>query len=90
MKIYNYLSVIKSEELLSSVKGNNGKAKLRNSSSKIPGKVSEFSQEAYTVDIDKASKSDSALKIDSPEQANQIIAEVKKNIDQNPAEAACA
>ncbi len=82
MKIYNDLSIIKS-----SGKGNNDKDKLRDLPSKIPDKVDEVSHKAYIIDIDKVSKSDPAFKIDSSEQAYQVVAEVKRNIEQNPAEA---
>lgn len=90
MKIFDCLSVIKARELSSNVKGNNGKAKLLNLSSKIPGNINGLSRGAYIVDIDKASESDAALKIDSLEQADQVIAEIKENIEQNPTEAASA
>lgn len=90
MKIFDYLSIIKARELSSSVKGNNDKAKLRNLSPKNPDKVNEFSQGAYIVNIDKASESNAALKIDSLEQADQVLAEIKENIEQNPEEAASA
>lgn len=90
MKIYNFLSEIKSREQLSNVKDKNDKAKLRNLSSQVPDKVNKSGHGAYIVNINKASESDFALKIDSFEQADQVIEEIKKNIDQNPAEAAAA
>ncbi len=87
MTIGNYLPPINLDKLVSSVRKNNGQAKLRVLPSGNSVKVNEFSQEAYTVDVNTVVNSVSALKIDSPEQAKQLTGEVASMIRQNPIEA---